>query len=81
VSKKKKKACTSSFNVKSCFVATILIKTLGACNKSSRVLDSRIKEQICVDEKQFGFRPGKGTTEAKGKKLHYSFVDLEKEFD
>jgi hypothetical protein len=26
-----------------------------------RVLESRIREQIRVDEMQFGFRPGKGT--------------------
>jgi hypothetical protein len=58
------------------------------------VLESRIREQICVDEMQFGFRPGKGTTDAifivrqlqekhqaKGRKLRYAFVDLEKAFD
>jgi hypothetical protein len=28
------------------------------------VLESRIREQICVDEMQFGFRLGKGTTDA-----------------
>jgi hypothetical protein len=28
------------------------------------VLESRIREQICVDEMQFGFRSGKETTDA-----------------
>jgi hypothetical protein len=59
-----------------------------------RVLESRIREQTCDDEMQFGFIPGKGTTDvifivrqlqekhqAKGKMLHYAFVNLEKAFD
>jgi hypothetical protein len=54
-----------------------------------RVLDSRIREHICVDETQFRFRPGKGKTDAIfivrqlqekhqaiGKKLHYALVEL-----
>ncbi|MBJ5565719.1 reverse transcriptase family protein, partial [Salmonella enterica subsp. enterica serovar London] len=59
-----------------------------------RVLEQRIRNQVRVDEMQFGFMPGKGTTDAiflvrqlqekyhgKGKKLYYAFVDLEKAFD
>ena len=49
---------------------------------------------MSIDNMQFGFMPGKGTTyvifimrqvqekhQAKKKKLYYAFVDLEKEFD
>ncbi|MBJ3377342.1 hypothetical protein JGC18_24880, partial [Salmonella enterica subsp. enterica serovar Typhimurium] len=56
-----------------------------------RVLEQRIRNQVRVDEMEFGFMPGKGTTDAiflikqlqekyrgKGKKLYYAFVDLEK---
>jgi hypothetical protein len=58
-----------------------------------RVLEKRIREQVKVDKMQFGFMPGKGTTDAifvvrqmqerhqKKKKLYYAFVDLEKAFD
>ncbi|XP_065321248.1 uncharacterized protein LOC135928720 [Gordionus sp. m RMFG-2023] len=59
-----------------------------------RVLEKRIREQIKIDEMQFGFTSGKGTTDAifvvrqiqekylaKEKKLYYAFVDLEKAFD
>ena len=58
------------------------------------VLEKRIRWQVLIDNMQFGFMPGKGTTEAifimrqvqkkhpaKKKKLYYVFVDLEKEFD
>ena len=38
-----------------------------------------------IDDMQFGFMKGKGTTDAifgvKGKKLYFGFVDLEKAFD
>ena len=50
--------------------------------------------QVSIDNMQFGFIPGKGTTDAifimrqvqekhqaKKKKLYYAFVDLEKAFD
>ena len=53
-----------------------------------------IRSQVQVDEMQFGFMPGKGTTHlifieeqmmekhlAKKKKLYLAFVDLEKAFD
>ena len=53
-----------------------------------------IRTSIDVDAMQFGFMPGKGTTDAifilrqmqekllcKGKHLYFAFVDLEKAFD
>ena len=59
-----------------------------------RVLEKRIRCQVSIDNMQFGFMPGKGTTDAifiirqvqenhqaRKKKLHYIFVDLEKAFD
>ena len=59
-----------------------------------RIFVHRIRQQIVIDDMQFGFMKGKGTTDAifmarqmqenfrvKGKKLHFGFVDLEKAFD
>ena len=57
-----------------------------------RVLEKRIICQVSIDNMQFGFMPGKGTTDAimrqvqekhqaKKKKLYYAFVDLEKAFE
>ena len=59
-----------------------------------RVFKRRIREKVKTDAMQFGFMPGKGTTDAifaiqqmqekygcKGKKLYFAFVDLEKAFD
>ena len=59
-----------------------------------RVLEQRLRGMVKVDEMQFGFSPGKGTTDAihiirqiqerhreKGKELFYAFVDLEKAYD
>ena len=58
-----------------------------------RVLEARLRSQAKVDDMQFGFMPGKGTTDAifivrqmqekhaKRKKLYLGFVDLEKAFD
>ena len=59
-----------------------------------RIFEHRIRQQIYVDDMQFGFMKGKGTTDAiftvrqmqetfrvKGKKLYFGFVDLEKAFD
>ena len=59
-----------------------------------RVLEKSIRFQVSIDDMQFGFMPGKGTTDAifimrqvqekhqeKKKKLYYAFVDLEKAFD
>jgi len=51
------------------------------------------RQQIDIDDMEFGFMKGKGTTDAiytrqmqkkfraKGKKLYFGFVDLEKAFD
>ena len=58
-----------------------------------RISEHRIRQQIVIDDMQFGFMKGKGTTDAifmarqmqenfrvKGKKLYFGFVDLEKAF-
>ena len=59
-----------------------------------RVLEKRLRELVKVDDMQFGFMLGKGTTDAlfilrrmqeefseREKKLYMCFVDLEKAFD
>ena len=59
-----------------------------------RVLDTAIRQSVKIDEMQFGFVPGKGTTDAifiarqtqekyasARKPLYFAFVDLEKAFD
>jgi len=59
-----------------------------------RIFKHRIWQQIDIDDMQFGFMKGKGTTDAifivrqiqekfraKGKKIYFVFVDLEKAFD
>jgi len=59
-----------------------------------RIFDHRIRQQTEIDDMQFRFMKGKGTTDAifmarqmyenfrvKGKKLYFGFVDLEKAFD
>jgi len=59
-----------------------------------RVFERRISEKVKIDAMQFGFMPGKGTTDAiftvwqmqkkygcKGKKLYFAFVDFEKALD
>ena len=59
-----------------------------------RVLEKRIRELLKIDDMQFGFMPGKGTTDTsfilrrmqeefrgREKKLYMCFVDLEKSFD
>jgi len=59
-----------------------------------RIFEHRIRQQIEIDDMQFGFMKGKGTTDAifmakqmqenfrvKGKKLYFGFVDLQKAFD
>ena len=58
-----------------------------------RILD-KIRDQIQIDDMQFGFMPGRGTTDAifilrqlqekylaKNKNLYAAFVELEKAFD
>ena len=59
-----------------------------------RILKHRIRQQMVIDDMQFGFMKGKGTTDrifmarqlqenfrVKGKKLYFGIVDLEKAFD
>ena len=59
-----------------------------------RVLDSKIRKMVNIDEMQYGFVPGRGTTDAifvarqlqekyiaANKPLYFAFVDLEKAFD
>ena len=59
-----------------------------------RISEHRIRQQIEIDDMQFGFMKVKGTTDAifmarqmqenfrvKAKKLYFGFVDLEKAFD
>ena len=59
-----------------------------------RVLERRIRALIDFNKAQFGFMPGKGTTDAlfvvrrlqkehraKDKRMYMCFVDLEKGFD
>src|SRR5437867_1926923 len=59
-----------------------------------RVVEARLRKTVKIDEMQFGFCPGKGTTDAifivrqvlekflgKQKELWMAFVDLEKAFD
>jgi len=56
-----------------------------------RIFEDKIWQQVDVDDMQFGFMKGKGITDAifivremqekfraKGKKLYFGFVDLEK---
>jgi hypothetical protein len=58
------------------------------------ILETRLRSKVKLDDMQFGFRPGKGTTDAifvirqvqerfleKKKDLWIAFVDLEKAFD
>ena len=59
-----------------------------------RVVEQLLRKQVRIDDMQFGFSPGKGTTDAIfivrqmqekhqaiGKPLYLAFVDLEKAFD
>jgi hypothetical protein len=71
------------------------IKLLEHCMKVlERILERRIREQVSIDDMQFGFVSGKSTTDAifivrqvqekfraKEKELYYAFVDLEKAYD
>ena len=59
-----------------------------------RIIEQRIRDEVQIDPMQFGFMPGKGTTDgifllrqlqekvlSKNSKLFLGFVDLEKAFD
>lgn len=59
-----------------------------------RILEKRIRDQVKIDDMQFGFSPGKSTMDAifivrqmqekfraKNKTLYFAFVDLEKAYD
>ena len=59
-----------------------------------RIVDGLIRQVVSIDDSQFGFVPGRGTTDAifvvrqlqekylaVNKRLHMAFVDLEKAFD
>ena len=59
-----------------------------------RIIEARLMEMTKIADNQFGFRPGKSTTEPifalrmlqqkyreKNKELHVVFVDLEKAYD
>ena len=58
------------------------------------ILNEIIREQVSIDEMQFGFMPGRGTIDTifilrqlqekfpnKKKNIYFAFVDLEKAFD
>ena len=59
-----------------------------------RIVDSLIRQLVSIDDSQFGFVPGRGTTDAiffvrqlqekylaANKRLYMAFLDLEKAFD
>jgi len=59
-----------------------------------RVIENRVRSKVCINDMQFGFRSGRGTTDAifivrqiqerfleKKRDLWMAFVDLEKAFD
>ena len=59
-----------------------------------RIVDSLIRQLVSINNSQFGFVPGKGTTDAifvvrqlqekylaANKRLYTAFIDLEKAFD
>ena len=59
-----------------------------------KVIEKRIREQVELHDNQFGFRPGRGTTDAVfilrqvqekilegNNKRYWTFVDMEKAFD
>ena len=61
---------------------------------NERIVDGLIRKVVSIDDSQFGFVPGRGTTDAifvvrqlqekylaANKRLYMAFVDLEKAFD
>ena len=52
-----------------------------------RIVDGLIRQVVSIDDSQFGFVPGRGTTDAifvvlaVNKRLYMAFMDLEKAFD
>ena len=82
-----------------CDLATAIIRdgkvpTDKAKKILERVVDGLIREVVSIDDSQFGFVPGRGTTDtifvvrqlqekylAVNKRLYMAFVDLEKSFD
>ena len=85
------------FSVCEAFISTIVNhqdSLLFTMWFASYITDLVAWQQIEIDDMQFGFMKGKGTTDGifmagqmqenfrvKGKKLYFGFVDLEKAFD
>ena len=62
--------------------------------KWQKIIEARLRDRVEISEQQYGFMPGKGTTDAMfalrrlmekyregQRELHYVFVDLEKAYD
>ena len=71
------------------------LKLLDQCMKVfERIVEGLVRDQVDIDEMQYGFRQGRGTTDAifivrqlqekylnKQKRIYFAFIDLEKAFD
>ena len=68
--------------------------TEQAIKVTERIADSLIRQVVTIDESQFGFEPGRGTTDAIfvirqlqekyltiSKQIYMAFVDIGKAFD